>query len=127
MESAPTVVPTKVPVGIPVLLSMISDIQNIILLATKTYNTLEISSHKTKLLQNLTTFFCLANAFLVLPDLDQISAIWCLSAASSMLIKYFTLLQKMLHITATTLFFFSSRKGIFLFTSVSLDHSQSIT
>lgn len=42
VESAPIVVPTKVPVGIPVLLP-ISDIQNIILLVTKTHNTLEIS------------------------------------------------------------------------------------
>lgn len=49
-EAAPTAVPPEVPGGIPVLLPMISDIQSIISLATKIHNTLEISSHKTKLL-----------------------------------------------------------------------------
>lgn len=62
-------IPTQVPVSVPVLLPMISDIQNMILLATETHNALEIQSPKTKLLYEPDLIFCVANTFPVSLDL----------------------------------------------------------
>lgn len=110
-ESAPTVVPPKVPVGIPVLLPMISDIQNIISLATKIHNTLEISSHKTKLLHEPNLSF-LRSKYLPSSSRPR-SDIFHLVLVCCFLYAHYLITEHVAQYCNYFGFFYSFRKGIF--------------